>query len=331
MVVAVQAWGMEIALARLFQYNPAGETFVKKEITTDLFDALRKKDTEGMLSLSRIKKGAVPKSILEAAQVSEREDKNFLLYGFLKVTGRYYDFEIKLYDRKAGKTAAVFYAKEGASGYRELVQVMAQRVVSWFYRNLGVARRKAEAAKERGVIDLTGGAGYWLPFKPWGESLLGLGSIYVSSSLTPVSPLFVLDIFRFSVSYGLSFGYAPGMNRDGYEGFVLHTVRMGFPVTLSAVWYTRNRVCVQLVPELQFDILIQDRLYSTKTVKKSGAFSLSASAGYEYLFTGSRFSLGLEARFHAGFYTVPLLSAEPVIYCRYRFPPVKTVKKGAVK
>ena len=115
--------------------------------------------------------------------------------------------------------------------------------------------------------------------------------------------------------------YSLGMNREGFESYFFHTVRMGFPVTLSALWHYRNKIIFQLAPELQLDILIQDRLYGSVVFEESAAFSLSANLGYEYLFTDKRVSVGFAARFHTAFYENILFSIEPSFYCRYRFNP----------
>lgn len=240
----------------------------------------------------------------------------------MKITGNYHDFEVKLYDREAGGLKTVFYSKNTTSGYDELVETMSMRIITYFYKTLGVTKRKAEAEKERGVIDLESGLGYWIPFDSWAESLMGLVSVHFSSSLTPVDPLFKWDIFSFALGYGIGVDYSLGMNNEGFESYSLHSIRMGFPVTLSLLWYYRNKIIFQLAPELQLDILIQDRLYGSVVSKKSAAFSLSANLGYEYLFTDNRFSVGFVARFHTAFYKNILFSIEPSFYCRYRFNPL---------
>ncbi len=319
--LSVQVWSFELALADIYQYSPDGESFTVKTITEDLYKSLRKTDREGVLSLSEIKGGGIPKSILDAAALSERKNLNYLLYGFLKVTESSYDFEVKLYDREAGEIQKVFYAKESLDNYGDLVETMSRRITGYLYKTLGVTRRKEAAEKERGVMDIESGLGWWIPFNPWAEVLMGLGSFHVSGNLTPLSPLFTWDIYGFTPGYGISLEYAPGMNREGYESSFFHTIRFGFPVTLSVLWHYRNRVNLQLAPELQVDVLVQDRLYGSVVNKTSAAFSLGISAGYEYLFTGSRFSAGFAVRFHTAFYKTPLFSAEPCFYGRYRFHP----------
>jgi len=320
--LAFSVWSFDLGLANIYQYSSNGNEITKKDITGDLFKSLRKIDKEGILSLSRTKSKDIPKSILDTAGLSESENIDFILYGFLKVTGNYYDFEVKLYDREAGGIKTVFYAKNISSGYNELVQTMSDRTIAYFYKTLGVTRRKVEEKKERGIIDLESGLGYWIPFDPWAESLMGLVSVHLSSSLTPVDPLFTWDIFSFALSYGIGSDYLLGMNKEGFESYVLHSIGFGFPVTFSALWHYRNKIILQISPLLQMDILIQDRLYGSLVTEKSAAFSLSTSIGYEYLFTDKRFSIGFLARLHTAFYKNILFSLEPSFYCRYRFNPL---------
>jgi hypothetical protein len=315
-------WSFDLSLANFYQYSPNGNTFTEQDITPDLFKSLKETDKEGILSLSRTKSKGIPKSIIDAAIVSESEKSSFILYGFLKVAGNYYDFEVKFYDHNAGEIKTVFYAKNTTLGYLELVETMSDRIITYFYKTLGVTKRKVEEEKEHGVIDIESGLGYWIPFDPWAESLMGLVSIHISSSLTPIDPLFKWDVFTFALGYGIGLDYSFGMNKEGFESYSLHSIRIGFPVTLSALWHYRNKIILQMAPELQFDILLQDRLYGSVAVEKSSVFSLSTSIGYEYYFTAKRLSLGFAIRLHRAFYKKTLFSIEPSFYCRYRFNPV---------
>jgi len=315
-------WSFDLSLADIYQYNPEGNSFTEKNITEDLYKNIRLEDKDGLLNLSKIKHQDIPKSILDAAVLSESEESNFILYGFLKVGLNYYDFEIKLYDHVSGKIKTVFYTKTSISNYKNLVLTMSDRIITYFYNNLGITKRLAEKNIEYGVIDIESGFGYWIPFNPWAESLLGLGSFHLSGSLTPVSSLFELDIFTFALGYGIGLDYSLGMNKEGFESYSLHSIRMGFPVSLSAIWHYRNKVVLQIAPELQLDLLYQDRLYGSLVSEKSTAFTLSTSIGYEYLFTEKRFSLGFAARFHTAFYKNIFFSIEPSFYYRYRFNPL---------
>ena len=321
--LTIYVWSFDLSLANLYQYSPNGNEFNEKNIAKDLFKSLREADIEGLLSLSRTKSKDIPKSILDTAGICESENSDFILYGFLKATGNYYDFEVKLYDREASEIKTVFYAKNTTLGYEELVQTMSERIVIYFYKTLGVTSRKVEEETERGVIDIEGGLGYWIPFYPWAESLMSLVSIHLSSSLTPTDSLFKWDIFTFALGYGFGLDYSLGMNKEGFESYSLHSIRMGFPVSLSAIWHYRNKLVLQIAPELQLDLLYQDRLYGSVVGEKSTVFSLSSSIGYEYLFIEKRFSLGFAARLHTAFYKNILLTVEPSFYCRYRFNATK--------
>ncbi len=317
--LCMHLWSLQISLAPLYQYRPDGGTFPLTDVTEKLYRSLLQADAGGLAIFSIVKTSGPPKSILDAARLSEKENKAYLLYGFLKVTSGYYDFEVKLYDRKAGRIQKVFYAKDSIEGYETLIDTMSDRIIGYFNKILGVTNRKREAEKEHEVFDVETTAGYWIPFNPWAQSLMGLASVSVSGGFTPVEPLFTRDIFAFSLRYGISLNYSPGMNREGYESFFLHTMRFGFPVRFSILWHERNKAMLQVSPELQVDILVQDRLYADTVVEKSAAFSLSGALGYEYLFSGRRVSLGSTLEFHAAFYTAVLFSLEPSLYVRYRF------------
>jgi hypothetical protein len=323
--LSISIWSFDLNLANLYQYSSDGDSFTERDITKDLFKSLRKADKEGILLFLRTKSKDIPKSILDTAAMCEAENRDFILYGFLKITDNYYDFEVKLYDRKAGEIKTVFYAKNNISGYYDLVQTMSEKIIAYFYNTFGVIKRKSKEENEFGIINIESGLGYWIPFDPWAESLMGLVSVHISGSLTPVDPLFEWDIFAFALGYGIGLDYSLGMNKEGFESYSIHLLRMGFPVSLSGIWHSRNKIILQIAPELQLDILFQDRLYGSMVCEKSAVFSLSTSIGYEFLFPDKRFSLGFISRFHTVFYTPILFSVEPSLYYRYRFNPVRKV------
>jgi len=318
-------WSFDLSLANLYQYSPNGNDFKERDITKDLFKRLREVDKEGLLSLSRTKSKDIPKSILDTAAIAESEDIDYILYGFLKVELNFYDFEIKLYDRDAACIKTVFYTKISIDNYDNLVLTISNRIITYLYKTLGVTRQLDEKEIEYGVIDIKSGIGYWIPFDPWAESLIGIAAFHISSSLTPVDSLFEWDIFTFTLGYGLGLDYSLGMNKESFEGYVLHSIGFGFPVSFSALWHYRNKIIFQIAPELQVDILTQDRLYGSIVTEKSASFSLSTSLGYEYLFTRQRLSLGISTRFHTAFYNNIFFSIEPSFYCRYRF---NSMEKG---
>lgn len=321
-VLTLSLWSFDLSLANHYQYSPDGNEITERDITKDLFTGLREADAEGVLFLSLIKSKNFPKSILDAAAISESEGIDFLLYGFLKVEKNYYDLEVKLYDRDAARIKTVFYAKNSIDNYENLVQTISKRIIAYFYKTLGVTRQLDEKEIEYGVIDIKSGIGYWFPFNPWSESLIGMFSLHIDTSLTPVSSLFKWDIYTFALGYGLGFDYSLGMNKEGYESYYFHSMKFGFPVSLSALWHKRNKLFFQIAPEIQLDILVQDRLYGSLTDEKSAIFSLSTSIGYEYIFTDKRLSLGVETRLHTAFYKQTFFSAEPSFYLRYRCKPL---------
>ncbi len=319
MFLPLYLWSFDLSLTGIYQYSPEGAEFEEKDVTGDLFDKIRESDRNGVLDLVMVRDTFIPRSILDAAAVSETENIDFLLYGFLKVSGNFYDFEVKLYDREAGEIKKIFYAKNSSSEYEGLIQTMSERIIAWFYKTLGVALSEGVEKKEYGVVDIESGSGYWIPFEPWADTLSGLVTLHAAVGFTPVNPLFRWDIFTFALGYGIGLDYSLGMNRDGYESYTFHSGRAGFPVTLSARWHRINRIIFSVAPELQMDFLLQDRLYWSRVTKTSSAFSLSARLGYEYIFPETFSSLGISFGFHTAFYTDILFSADSSLYYRYTF------------
>ncbi len=311
--------GLDVTIAEIYQYNPEGTGNSDKTITGDLIESLLSKKIGCPVTFALADSHDPPKSILEAAALGAEESRDLILYGFVKITDRYYDLEIKLYDRKAGKIQKIFYAKESFDGYKNLIGSISNRILDYFCNIGGVSQRKKEAQKEYGITAAETRLGYWFPFDPWAYSLMGIGSFNVSVSLTPVSPLFSIGFLRFSLSYGISLGFAPGLNREGFESFFLHSVNTGIPVTLSVLWSNRNRVYLRITPEAQFDILVQDRLYGSTVTEKSGAFSLATAMGYEYIPPGKHFSYGCSVEFQTAFYKPVVFTMTPGLSVRYRF------------
>ncbi len=312
------AWSLEVLIAPVYQYSPEGKKIMRKEITEDLYRTIRRSDERGLIKLTRLKSSEIPKSVLEAASLSEEEGCGYLLYGFLKITDRSYDLEVKLYDRDAGRIAKIFYSKTGVDDYEELVETMSDRIVGYLYKVYGVERREKEAETEYGVIRITTGAGYWVPIGEWSEVITGIGTVYFGCSITPTDPLFTIDILKFSVSYGVVVEYIPGMSREGYEDFFLHTIAAGIPVELSALWHERNIVFLQVLAGIDTGILVQQRKYDDTVTERSGAFLVSAGAGYEYMFGGSGYRAGIMVGFDIPLYDSVQYRLSPSVYVRYK-------------
>ncbi len=311
-------YALDLSLASLYQYSPTEGPLPTLTSTEDLYTAIRRADEYGVLSLKLSQSDMVPKSVLEAASVSEQEDALYLHYGYLKVTEHYYDFVIKLYDRDAQKVQKVFYAKNNLSEYRQLIDVMSERITAYFSQVLGMDRQIAEMEKELGVLALDTGLGYWFPLSPYAESLIGLFSFHSGLSLWPEDPLFKWDIFSFAVGYGGSLDYSLGINREGFEGYTLHSLRIGLPVSFSARWHIKNKVVVSLSPVLLVDLMWQDRKYAETLLKRSAAFSVSSALGYEYLYPNKDWAIGAALRAHVAFYKEASVILEPLFYCRFK-------------
>lgn len=315
----MKLWGLEISLAPLYQYSPEGKDFLSTDITEELCSLLNEKNAGGGVSFLVIKSDKPPRSILEAASLCMEKGKDFLLYGFLKVTEMTYDLEVKLYDKDAGRLQKVFYSRNGTDGYESLAETMADRITAYLDKTFAPAGKDRKQELKKGIIDLEWGMGYWLPFDPWGIPLAGLGSFYMGGGVTPTEPLFTAGTFAFALRYGAALVYSAGMNRKGYESFFLHSLVFTFPVGLSVLWNLHNKLILQISPGLQADVLIQDRLYAERVVEKSAAFALSGLLGYGYLFPGRKVSLFSYLRFNTAFYDPPLFSLTPSVSIRYRF------------
>lgn len=316
---SMNLWSLEISLAPLYQYSPEGKAFLSTDITEDLYRLLNNKNAGGGVSFQIIKSEKPPSSILEAASLCTERGKDFLLYGFLKVTEMTYDLEVKLYDKDAGRLQKVFYARNSTDGYKSLAETMAERITVYLDKTFATSGQNRKQEIINGTVDLECGMGYWIPFDPWGIPLAGLGSFYFGGGVTPVEPLFSAGSYAFALRYGAELVYSAGINREGYESFFLHSIGFTIPVGLSAFWNLHNKLIFQISPGLQADVLIQDRLYAERAVEKSAAPTLSVLLGYGYLFPGRRVSLFSSVRFNTVFYTPPLFSAVSSLSIRYRF------------
>ena len=324
-------FSIEIFLAPVYRFELTNETgtFHKKNPTRDLYNLIQQRDDSGALQITRLleKRVGVPQTLLDVTELCEYHGIQFLLYGYIKKTNHSYDAEIKLYDHEKHEIRYVFYAKDNLENYERMLKDLRGKIIEYFYTDLGLSPTEEDKEAEEGYIGLNFGLGYWTPIGSWSSFLSGIVTTDLGAHLVPVNPLFEWQKYSFFLRYGLIVSYALGMNKPDYESFYLHLFRIKVPVDLCAQWYDRHLIYFSLAPQLQFDLLIQDRLYDGPFTGKTSVMGLSLAIGYEYRFENSKFALGLSNTFDFAFYSNAQIIYRPFVYGVYRFNPIKSGEK----
>jgi len=224
------------------------------------------------------------KSILNAGELCEKYNIDFLVYGFYKKTYQYCEAEIRVFELSTKENRKVFYSK---AEYGEIIMMkdeLAGKLVSYFYDLLGVDEqaRKKIPTKSFGGIELYGSTGYWTPAAGWFEIVSGIATAEAGVFIQPDDILFYNPDWLMLFRYGFTVGYLLGLNKPDIEDSSLHSVQLELPLRLCVLFLSRHMINTGISVFYRHDFVYQIRLFGTPVWSNSGTLGISGVLGYEY-------------------------------------------------
>ena len=299
-------FAVDIIMAELQIFRDDADVTLTEEdmaFTEEVAGAFEEMDTASAVSLSRIPESfsadRVPKSFLDAAEVTELLQIDYLFYGSLEKTGRYYDAMVRLYDAERAEDRKVLYAKASHEDYDYLVQTMAEHMHDYLYRTLGLSAERLADNRGFGGIGLVGALGYWSPVGEWSEVISGIVDVEAGVNVVPLTPIKRGELLDFFVRYGATLGYSFGVNRPEVEEAWLHSFGMRIPVEFAFVAEEHHLISVPIGVQYRLDLLAQQPLYDDARTATSSGIGGFIGLNYEYWFGGAErdFAIGVSNLF----------------------------------
>jgi hypothetical protein len=310
-VVSFCIYGTNIFVSSINIYNVNPDvnlTDNEKNASNVLFDALLKTDYDGMLILKKIPTTVTYqdrsiKSELEASEICDLLNIDYLLYGSIEKTNKFYNAEIFLYDNAAKSNKKTLYVKTELGDFDQFINEITLKFINYMYDKLGLTELKQERKLGFGGIGLVFASGYWIPMGNWWDFTTGLVCFETGMNVIPLKAFVKMRNFAFYMRFGLNINYSLGMNKPGHLTSYLNTLLIKVPIENCFELFNYNVITVGVGPQLQIDMMYQKLLYDPPQTKSTAAFSLYCSTGYEYWFTKKKLiGMGLINIFDFTFY-----------------------------
>jgi len=261
------------------------------------------------------------KSVMDARELCEKYNIDYLVYGFYKKTYQSIEAEIRIYERDTKENKKVFYAKAEPGELMAVKNELARKLVVYFYKLLGVdeSSRQKPPTKSFGGIEICGGTGYWTPVGEWFELITGIVTAEAGVYIQPDDILIYNPDWLVLFRYGFVVSYMLGLNKPDIEEAYLHSLQLEFPVRLCMLFLSQHVAYAGIGFFYRHDFVYQVRLYGSPVWSNSGTLGISGAAGYEYWCgEDKRYAFGAELKLDAAFYDHPVVRLALLFTFKYR-------------
>jgi hypothetical protein len=274
------------------------------------------------------------KSVMDAGELCEKYNIDYLVYGFYKKTYQYIEAEIRIYERETKENKKVFYAKAEPGELSAIKDELAQKLVRYFYTLLGVdeASLQKPPAKSFGGIEIYGGTGYWTPMGEWFDLITGIVTVEAGVYIQPDDIIFYNPDWLVLFRYGFVVSYMLGLNKPDIEESYLHSLQLEFPARLCLLFLARHVAYAGVGVFYRHDFVYQVRLYGSPVWSNSGTLGVSGAGGYEYWCGEDKlYAFGAELKLDAAFYDHPVIRLALLFTFKYRLDFGPNAAAGGVK
>lgn len=294
-----------------------GEVGESKQFNSLIFSYLRDNSPTERLRFSSLAHLGQVTSLVEAEDLSYLSSFDYVLYGIITREASYYEGSFYLYSREKGEVVLRVYGREGESleSFTTVIgEKLLTRLVEYFELPANTEERRDLELFD--AIYLQGGTGYFLPFSPWLDSMVGVVTPVETGIYFGVVPLREINSFlTFRLRFGQTSSYSLGLSRPGLVRTYFHHIRFNFPLLLYLSFYDRYNIFFEFSPAVQLDVLSQVESYKGVSVAGSAAFSLVFGSGFEYWPGKKRqVGIGLKTSFSVTFYQDVWGDFRPQIY-----------------
>ena len=334
--IQLYLFSIKINIANLNIYTSELDVELNKKdlkSSTLLFKYLKRKDFEGHLNIKQVSKSItysdkLTKSTLDASELCELLNIDFLLYGFIEKTNKYYNAEVRLFENENKIDKKSFFVKNDTDDIDVIIEELADKIFKYLNGMLGYSDTYDKSRRGFGGIGIYTGVGYWFPMGDWWSVLTGLVCFEHGVNVIPITPIVDKRNFNFYLRYGFYISYSLGMNKPNYLTSYFNSIILKIPAEVCFEIYNRNVFIVSFGPQLQIDILYQELLFADPETTVSPSFSLTSGVGYEYWFGERKLAgIGVNNIFDFTFYSVMFYDYKLQFYSICRIPIKENLKE----
>lgn len=304
----------------------------EKKSTELIFNSIKKRDTEGLIRIQLLPKtisfeNRLIKSSIDASEICDILNIDYLLYGYIEKTNKYYNAEIRLFENAEKKDKKIFFIKIELGDFNEVISDISYKFNDYMIKVLGLTEYQQERRRGFGGIGIYNGAGFWFPIGDWWNVQTGLFSYDVGFFVIPITPIYKNRVFGFSLRLGLFAGYSFGISKPGYLKSYISTIQLNIPLICSFELYFNHVLNIGAAPQMQINVTYQKKIFDDPETFSTVAMSIMANAGYEYWFTKRKITgIGINNIFNFTFYENMYFDYKIELYNVVRIPVIKKKK-----
>ena len=304
----------------------------EKNATNALFKAIKKTDEEGLLNLFSVSQSVtysdkVTKSTIEAAELCELLHIDYLLYGFIEKTSKYFNAEVRLYEKDTKMDKKIFYVKTDAGNIDDVISELSDKIKNYLYSMFGVSEYFKERKTGFGGIGIYNSVGYWFPVGEWWKDITGLVTFETGLNVVPVTPMAKARNFAYYMRFGFYTSYSLAINKPGFLDSYYNSIIFRIPVENCLEIFFNHVFIIGAGPQLQLDVLYQKKLFDAPYTGATVAFSIYTNIGYEYWFGKNKVAgMGLNNIVDFTFYNPFYVDYKIELYSAVRFSLDKKAK-----
>jgi hypothetical protein len=243
----------------------------------------------------------IPSTVIEANKICATENKEYILYGYIKNNETNWYADIKLYSAQEKKIIQEFFASDDAAHYDRMLEDITKKIITGIGELSGtnpeyLDNKRFRSAEAR--IPLY--SFYWTPIdNKWSPKILGIAGVTTGIEFYPPLPQITLRQIKFGFSTGLNLSWCCAINHKETYPLFLNTVSISCPFYIHLCFNERNSIYTGIGLGYEIELLKIRPKYEGEQFLYQNILSLEASIGYDFKINEIiNFHTGLAFNFH---------------------------------
>jgi len=306
-ILSLQAYAISIGfpVLHIFREDTIEDDLKLEESFSWAFEQeLANADTLKILNVRKVGVESVS-SIIQAANISSKENIDLLVFGKLSKNRFSYELEIDIYDHGKKEIIKRIFSKSEQKDQRFLLTDAAKRTAAYLYELLG-----AKAIPERKYWE-----GWGMEFKPaWygtveGSNKVIQGAFAASIGIFAQPKDWWVDLGKamWYFHWGVQLQYHIGLNTEKLQTFYEHGYIVGFPWATGISWGNQE-IEIGVIPGFRLDYIYQELKYNDPKESVYIGPNLGFSLAWMYWLDEKRtIGVGVQEAIAYTWYSKPLL------------------------
>ena len=294
----------EIAVAPLSVFDTEGNSItITENPSVIIYNNLEQTWFEGLIHFIQIPENSygIPSTVIDANKICVTENKDYLLYGYIKNNETNWYADIKLYCAQDKKIAQEYFASDDVTHYERLIKELTDKILSGIGELSGINPETINNSKFRPAeLRIPLSAFYWTPIdNKWNDKILGIAGAATGLDFFPPIPKSTIRELKLDFSGSLNISWQYAINQQKTYPFFLNTISLIFPFYTHLYFNERNSIYAGIGLGYEIELINIRPKYEPEQFIYQNIFSLETSIGYEFMINNLlNFHTGVAFNFH---------------------------------